>query len=352
MAAENLPDLPVGESSLLEHQVAGHGNIVTVEGDDEIIIKPCNETERTFYENAVAYPDFQLFMPHYYGSLSLTETADSLTGQVETPPSIQSMETNATPRPPPMPLEMLNQPKRAPSLKHAVCLENLLYGFSKPCIMDLKMGQRLYDDQASEAKRQWGIEAARSTTTGCLGLRISGIEVFDQDKCDYVQYSGNYGKSLTKDTIPDGFRAFLPLSMKQEYREFLIKEFTLALTEMIKVVEAHELRMYGSSLLFVYEGDSQRRDRILAENNLDEEDDESFSEEFDNDGRSSLPNTTDMEDSGFSSDDDEEEEEDDNMLYDLRIIDFAHSTWCPSQGTDTGFLFGVRNTRDVLYTVL
>ncbi|KAJ1658021.1 hypothetical protein IWQ61_002657 [Dispira simplex] len=349
MATEKLPDLPVGESSLLEHQVAGHGNIVTVEGD-EIIIKPCNETERNFYENAVAYPDFQLFMPHYYGSLSLTETADSLTSQVEMPPPTQAMATNSIPRSPPVSLEIIKQPKRAPSLKHAVCLENLLYGFSKPCIMDLKIGQRLYDDQASEAKRQWGIEAAQSTTTGSLGLRISGIEVFDQAKCDYVQYSGDYGKSLTKDTIPDGFRAFLPLSMKQEYREFLIKEFTLALTEMIKVVEAHELRMYGASLLFVYEGDNQRRDRILAENNLDEEDDESFPEEFDVDDRSSLPNTTDMEDSGFSSED--EEEEDDNMLYDLRIIDYAHSSWCPSQGTDTGFLFGVRNTRDVLYTVL
>jgi 1D-myo-inositol-tetrakisphosphate 5-kinase/inositol-polyphosphate multikinase len=58
-----------------------------------------------------------------------------------------------------------------------LCLENALHGFTRPCILDLKMGSLLYDSDASEEKRKRMINHTITTTSGSLGLRISGLKV-------------------------------------------------------------------------------------------------------------------------------------------------------------------------------
>jgi hypothetical protein len=62
------------------------------------------------------------------------------------------------------------------SLQH-LCLENILNGFTRPCIMDIKLGYKIYEDTADEAKRNKMIKNARGTTIESLGLRISGMKV-------------------------------------------------------------------------------------------------------------------------------------------------------------------------------
>lgn len=56
-------------------------------------------------------------------------------------------------------------------------LENLVANFEYPCIMDLKMGTRLHDDNATESKKQSHESKVNETTSGALGLRITGIQV-------------------------------------------------------------------------------------------------------------------------------------------------------------------------------
>lgn len=43
--------------------------------------------------------------------------------------------------------------------------------------MDIKLGNRLYADDADEAKKARMIEKARTTTSGTMAVRISGMEV-------------------------------------------------------------------------------------------------------------------------------------------------------------------------------
>lgn len=62
---------------------------------------------------------------------------------------------------------------------HNLCLENVLHGFTRPCILDLKMGFLLYDNEATEEKRKRMIHKFMTTTSGSLGLKISGLKVFD-----------------------------------------------------------------------------------------------------------------------------------------------------------------------------
>lgn len=56
-------------------------------------------------------------------------------------------------------------------------LENLVANFSYPCIIDVKMGNRLHEDNASETKKQSHESKVNETTSGALGLRITGIQV-------------------------------------------------------------------------------------------------------------------------------------------------------------------------------
>lgn len=59
-------------------------------------------------------------------------------------------------------------------------LENLVANFSYPCIVDIKMGNRLHEDNATETKKQSHESKVNETTSGALGLRITGIQVLSK----------------------------------------------------------------------------------------------------------------------------------------------------------------------------
>ncbi|KAJ1670289.1 hypothetical protein EV182_008305, partial [Spiromyces aspiralis] len=69
---------------------------------------------------------------------------------------------------------------RKRELTEYICIQNLLNGFAKPCVMDIKLGTRLYDDTASPEKRARMIKKSQETTTWSLGLYICGIKVYHQ----------------------------------------------------------------------------------------------------------------------------------------------------------------------------
>ena len=57
-------------------------------------------------------------------------------------------------------------------------LENLTHNFRKPNVLDIKLGQILYDEQsASPEKIEKMKKAAEKTTSGELGLRLTGFQV-------------------------------------------------------------------------------------------------------------------------------------------------------------------------------
>ena len=56
-------------------------------------------------------------------------------------------------------------------------LENLSHAFSKPNILDIKLGTVLYDDDASAEKRARMEKTARETTSLETGVRLTGFQV-------------------------------------------------------------------------------------------------------------------------------------------------------------------------------
>ena len=64
-----------------------------------------------------------------------------------------------------------------PWTTHSIVLENLSHPFSKPNILDIKLGTVLYDESASEEKRARMIKTAKETTSFETGVRLTGFQV-------------------------------------------------------------------------------------------------------------------------------------------------------------------------------
>ncbi|CAL9229511.1 unnamed protein product [Arabidopsis halleri] len=66
-----------------------------------------------------------------------------------------------------------------------IVLENLLADYSKPSVMDVKMGTRTWYPEASEEYIQKCLKKDTGTTTVSAGFRISGFEVFDHKELSF-----------------------------------------------------------------------------------------------------------------------------------------------------------------------
>ncbi|CAG8790208.1 875_t:CDS:2, partial [Dentiscutata erythropus] len=215
-------------------QVGGHGEILSMEEEDSMIIKPCKGIEREFYENSVAHPRFARWMPKHYGNLRLHDSQPPLLDQ--------QLDVNNS---------VLNYEIKPQTTKE----KNVLSKFKKPCVLDLKLGTQLYGDDADERKRQKSILKAERTTSGSLGIKISACRVYGKLSNNYTHYSKEYCRNITPNTITKCFTDFFMAEISLSQRQLVINRFIEDLTLFMEDLENHDVRLRGASLLFVYEGD-------------------------------------------------------------------------------------------------
>ena len=244
----------------------------------------------------------------------------------------------------------------------AICLENTASGCTKPCVLDLKLGARLWDDDAPLAKRQKLDEVADSSTSGSLGFRVAGMKVWvdgqaapkvtelAQEEKEFVtvqpgdggrkgyykSYDKFYGRqSKDESSAQKAFEAFLPPTSAPKARAEIGKRFIRELESVVFVLENTESRMYSASLLFVYEGDAEALEKALTYEKEHENDDDDAEI---GDG------------SGLQTDENDEEIE--PKVHDLKLIDFAHARWAKGEGCDENALRGVRSALRILKGVV
>ncbi|KAK9767534.1 hypothetical protein K7432_002634 [Basidiobolus ranarum] len=281
------------DARTFEHQVAGHGGIYSIGGG--LIAKPNCETERIFYEQSVTFPEFQNFLAKFYGTLRLATSSER--AMLENAQANEAIIQN--------PITLSN------SEQDCICIEDISSGFRKPCILDIKLGTRLYDDDATSEKKARAIANAEKTTSGSSGIRICGLKVYDRISKEYIEYPREFGRKLQEDGLLDAISKFFPPTFDAQYRLDIMDGFLSELKEYLSVVENLELRLYSSSILFVYEGDPSGESPSNGEGDA--------SDESDNEGH----------------------------LFDFRVIDFAHSKWELGGGIDEQYLFGLRNTLEL-----
>ena len=174
-----------------------------------------------------------------------------------------------------------------------IMFDDLTANFSKPCVMDLKIGTKTYEDDAHYTKRER--EICKYKQQAYFGFRVTGMRVYDPSLSQELSEDGflffdkYYGRSLlTVEDVEKAFCTFFktyndPESLKlfneelalSEGRDFEITELQKRwnvqttvvrvgiIDEIIEQVSCiqewfrnnHRFVFRSSSLLFVYEGD-------------------------------------------------------------------------------------------------
>ena len=183
-------------------------------------------------------------------------------------------------------------------------LENLVSKYKHPCVLDLKVGTRQYADDVSAAKKARKIAKAANTTLATLGLRLTGMQVYNHSTGNYICQNKYYGRTLNQESFCDTIEEFFKYN--SGVRNDVIHRTLSNIQELLEVITKLEsYRFYTASLLITYDG------------NLTKE-----------------------------------------PFVDVRLIDFAHSTHkgfrdeILHEGPDSGFAHGLKNLVQILEQVL
>ncbi|KAG8527631.1 uncharacterized protein KY384_007784 [Bacidia gigantensis] len=346
-----------------DNAAAGHDGVLS-DPAGSIIIKPCKQSEIDFYESTSAHEEILPYIAGYKGRLSLGDTAQAagafaLPG--ETSIDEPAKEDTAT-------LPVVNhawKPSGGGKIQTdlALVLDNIAAGFKKPNILDIKLGARLWDDDAPEEKRVKLDKVAEETTSKSLGFRIAGMKTFQGNETTenkpiaaegYKVFDKHYGREFDAVTV---HRAFEDFFLTQEGTRPIapirkvIRRFIRDLTGMVGVLEAEESRMYSASLLFVYEGDAHAlRSAFTEEASLIANRDVQKHHQVGN--AKLVPSAASATVEAPAEADDEGSIEDERPAFpaidNVKLIDFAHARWAPGKGSDENVLFGIRNVAQKL----
>uniref|UniRef100_A0AAF5DAT1 Kinase n=1 Tax=Strongyloides stercoralis TaxID=6248 RepID=A0AAF5DAT1_STRER len=193
--------------------------------------------------------------------------------------------------------------------KQFIFLEDIVSIYKKPCVVDLKMGTRQYGDHATAEKKASQTQKSESSTSGTLGVRIVGMQIWDRKEKKYYQVNKYEGREMTEYHFLETILHFFERA-GQARRKVLFEK----LTGLKKVLlNAEGFRFYSSSILIAFEGldlDEKKEDK----NDID------------------------------------------NLSVSLSMIDFAHSTFngfreedITYTGYDEGYLLGVTYLINILY---
>lgn len=249
----------------------------------------------------------------------------------------------------------------------AIVLENVVAGFQHPNILDVKLGARLWADDAPTAKRLKLDDVSKETTSSSLGFRITGMKVWmgnepqtsagadvniEEIKDGYKSFGKSYGRAFKADNVRDAFVTYLggrePAAdqshLKRKRGKLLARRLLRELESMQFALEHEESRMYSASILMVYEGNEEALERALAEERFTED-------ENGRDGHGEGLATANPKEEVEEEEEEEElelEEEHIPKVHEVRLIDFAHARWTPGQGPDENALQGIRSVVKIL----
>jgi len=229
----------------------------------------------------------------------------------------------------------------------AIVLGNALHGFKRPNILDVKLGVRLWADDAAAEKKERFDRITAETTHKELGFRVAGMRVWQGhdaprgghvDRHGFKIYDKNYGRDeLNATNVSEAFRVFIfteTAGIDDELGRLVAQAFAAEVAEVQRALEAVETRMFSASLLFVFEGDGEALREAMEE------------------ASKPLPQA---EGEGDGADAEEESDDDDDdddeippKIYAVKLIDFAHAEFVPGQGPDENSLTGIRSVAKIL----
>ncbi|KAI1982493.1 hypothetical protein LOZ53_002886 [Ophidiomyces ophidiicola] len=397
----------VHESSFVafDHAAAGHDGVLCHE-DGSLIAKPCTPQEIEFYESSARHPEFRKYMPIFMGTLAVFSEEPTKPATLRPPevsaalPSSSGADTPLTPELSTHPdlvsiaKASQNKPEWVPSGGRrietgcSIVLENVAGGFQKPSVLDVKLGARLWDDDAPLSKRERLDEVSRYTTSSGLGFRIAGMKTWIGEAATpfsgerlvptekhipgdaneevrrsmkiveeegYRRYDKYYGRAFNEYNVKTAIRSFLDSAKigTTDRSKLIAQRIAARLRAMQSMLEKEESRMYSASILIVYEGEPEALERALGE------EEEEKQKRYYQAGSTPEVDFTDLVlmrpsqascHNAITSDGNLNDEEvaEVRKVLDIRLIDFAHARWTPGQGPDENVLQGVRSLVSIM----
>ncbi|XP_063076849.1 inositol polyphosphate multikinase-like isoform X2 [Engraulis encrasicolus] len=130
-------------------------------------------------------------------------------------------------------------------------LEDVTRRFRRPCIMDVKIGQRSYDPFASLEKQQQQIR--KYPLMEEIGFLVLGMRVYKVDSDSFDTYDQHFGRGLDQDSVKEGLSKFFHNG--ERLRRDAVVSSVVKVQEILRwFEEQRRFHFYASSLLFVYDG--------------------------------------------------------------------------------------------------
>ncbi|KAG6861775.1 hypothetical protein C0995_012279 [Termitomyces sp. Mi166 len=277
-------------------RVLGHAGMRTTL-DGSLIIKPAFLAELRFYETLMKDPyiaPMRPFIPKFLGTLPENSGSGDEAARLD---------------------GILVPPGRTESL----ILENLCNAFSKPNILDVKLGTVFYDDMTDPAKVLRMQKTSRETTSLRTGVRLTEFQVYDNKTSRPVCTPKSYGKAIKESELAKGFAQFFPVYGEPSSSTFglprrllvpILRGIRESVARIRETYSSLEMRIVGGSLVIMYEADWR-----LAEEGL----------------KRPLPQPLDVrKEPGVR-----------RIPYLVKIVDFAHTRIGRGLGPDEGVLLGL-----------
>ncbi|CAG2165985.1 unnamed protein product [Oppiella nova] len=359
-----------------DHQVGGHTQLMLL--DKSTLCKPLVQRELSFYLNIPH--ELKGFVPKYKGVVEVhqtdgcpilyhpikgsqlveTITADDMNDESEThaQPELKVQICSCNDRrllqkdlhqTQGRPQDSQQSYSSRPSQRYFMLLENITSHYHLPCILDLKMGTRQHGDDATDEKRHRQMAKCAASTSASLGFRLCGMQVYQQSLDSYQLYQVDkyYGRKINTET---GLKRELEVYFKG--RTHLISSTIKRLKELRSIVDdlRSTLRFFSTSLLIVSEGCVGRRSTSVARKrpNLSSgEDDDSSMDSMDSSVELKCPSKSSAAKEqrnrrlAYVCPSDHSRQVS-NQKIDIRMIDFAHTSFSSQSSTD-GFIVGLDN---------
>ncbi|CAH2096022.1 unnamed protein product [Euphydryas editha] len=251
----------------LHNQVGGHTRLLVL--NDSTVIKPLNIRELHFYQNIPE--DIQNFVPRYKGVMQASHMGGTKLDKRYSPcfrdenGRKQSLGGKRK-RDDVFKFKVHRNGNASEVLKsiahmdnsnkqYFLMMENITSSYRRPCVLDLKMGTRQHGDDASAEKRTKQIAKCAASTSGTLGVRLCGMQIYVQETGMCLRRDKYWGRALTEDGLREALRDFFAAGAGG-VRARVVRRVLRDLDALRRAVAKQtSYRFYSCSLLIVYEGD-------------------------------------------------------------------------------------------------
>eukprot|EP00183_Erythrolobus_madagascarensis_P000736 CAMPEP_0185847144 /NCGR_PEP_ID=MMETSP1354-20130828/2529_1 /TAXON_ID=708628 /ORGANISM="Erythrolobus madagascarensis, Strain CCMP3276" /LENGTH=638 /DNA_ID=CAMNT_0028547403 /DNA_START=174 /DNA_END=2090 /DNA_ORIENTATION=+ len=266
-----------------------------------------------------------------------------------------------------------SKPDEARGTTTYVRMQDVNAAFELPCVLDVKMGVRHYDDDAPPEKVAKHIAKSNATTSSTVGIRFAGMQVYCEQSKMYCFYDKYRGRRLKEQELAAELAQFF--FNGNELRCDALKAILARLKQLLPfVLKQTEFKFYSSSLLLVYEGlvdkpvpRGKLNDAVLRDCEMEPRGETNLNSE---DASSSFSKLLGSDAVSCRCDERSDAAQFLDGVADVRMIDFAHTQPTAGRGRaphellgdhqtdldhapgDQGYAFGLKNLIAIMTKIL